>query len=254
MLSNFGIRVGLPFSRRSNDQRSPQQILIIAGPSGSGKSTFLREFVEGRLSPNVSNYLPAEAKVWRRTSANEITKNGLPAMVGRGDQYSGLVVHYDIMRALTRGFENYAADPAIQAITQTPAALTVITILPSREILFEQFLARARTEEYEEWWGKPEIRRRVKLKMRAALYKLVGKTPKLLKEGQLLLLSAYSTDEKLNRWVDRWESFLERLRQGRNNVQLVYVAPDPQVAADTLQGNRCHPCFRLLRIGQNHER
>ena len=37
-----------------------------------------------------------------------------------------------------------ANDPAMQAVTGARARLTVMTILPSREALFEQFLSRAR--------------------------------------------------------------------------------------------------------------
>jgi hypothetical protein len=216
-----------------------EHILVIAGPSGSGKSTFMREFVENRLPSDVSAYLPVEAKTWTRTSANEITKKGLSAVLRRDRHCPGLVLHYDIMRAHTRGFENYSEDPAIQAVTGTGAALTVVTLLPRREVLFEQFLARARTEEYEEWGDRPEVRRRLKRKLRTALFKLVGKTPKLLKEGQLALLSAYATDERLKKWTDRWENFLDDVRRGRDDVRLIYAAPDP-VQDD-------HPRFRLLR-------
>ena len=42
-----------------------------------------------------------------------------------------------------------------------------MTISPNREALFEQFLGRARTGEYEEWWDKRETLRRVKRKLRA---------------------------------------------------------------------------------------
>ena len=54
-----------------------QHIFVIAGPSGSGKSTFMREFVEDRLPQNVADDLPVEAKIWSRTSGNELTRKGL---------------------------------------------------------------------------------------------------------------------------------------------------------------------------------
>ncbi|MGZ8417816.1 MAG: hypothetical protein ACXWVQ_12700 [Methyloceanibacter sp.] len=93
------------------------------------------------------------------------------------------MLHYDIMRAYTRGYEDPANDPAMQAVTNAKAKLTVMTILPSREALFEQFLARARSGEYEEWWDKRESFRRVKRKLRGGLLKLFRRPPKFLKEG-----------------------------------------------------------------------
>lgn len=230
---------GLSLLRPGEGAGVLEHIFVIAGPSGSGKSTFMREFVENRLPSDVSACLPAEAKIWTRTTANEITKKGLPGVLRRHRHCPGLVVHYDIMRAHTRGFENYAEDPAIQAVTGTRAALTVMTLQPRREVLFEQFLARARTEEYDEWGDRPELKRRLKLKLRTNFFKLVGKTPKLLKEGQLALLSAYATDEKLKKWTDGWESFLDDVRRDRDDVRLIYVAPDPAEAR--------HPRFCLLR-------
>ena len=60
-----------------------------------------------------------------------------------------------------------------------------MTILPNREALFEQFLGRARTGEYEEWWDKPETLRRMKRKLRAGLLRLLRRRPKFLREGHL---------------------------------------------------------------------
>lgn len=54
-----------------------KHIFLIAGPSGSGKSTFMREFVYDRLPKDISDYLPAEAKSWQRTSGNELSRKGL---------------------------------------------------------------------------------------------------------------------------------------------------------------------------------
>jgi hypothetical protein len=151
----------------------------------------------------------------------------------------GLVVHYDIMRAYTRGYEDYDNDPAMQAVIAANARLTMLTILPSREALFEQFLSRARSGEYEEWWDRRETMRRVKRKLREKLLKLFRRQAKFLKEGHLTLLSVYASDERLNEWTDRWENFLESVRQGRNDVRLVYIAPDDPEGA--------YPRFRLLR-------
>ena len=143
------------------------------------------------------------------------------------------------MRAYSRGYENHANDPAMQAVTGANARLTVMTILPSREALFEQFLSRARSGEYEEWWDKRETVRRVKRKLRGGLLKLFRRPPKFLKEGQLTLLSVYASDERLSTWTSRWESFLESVRQVRDDVRLIYVTPDD------VEGD--HPRFRLLR-------
>ena len=143
------------------------------------------------------------------------------------------------MRAYSRGYENHANDPVMQAVTGANARLTVMTILPSREALFEQFLSRARSGEYEEWWDKRETVWRVKRKLRGGLLKLFRRPPKFLKEGQLTLLSVYASDERLNTWTSRWESFLESVRQVRDDVRLIYVTPDD------VEGD--HPRFRLLR-------
>ena len=143
------------------------------------------------------------------------------------------------MRAYSRGYETHANDPAMQAVTSAKARLTVMTILPRREALFEQFLSRARSGEYEEWWDKRETVRRVKRKLRGGLLKLLRRPPKFLKEGHLTLLSVYASDERLNMWTSRWESFLEGVRQQRDDVRLLYVAPD--------QGDGEDKRFRLLR-------
>ncbi|MGA7455716.1 MAG: hypothetical protein WBW51_00100, partial [Methyloceanibacter sp.] len=145
----------------------------------------------------------------------------------------------DIMRAYSRGCENHANDPAMQAVTGAKARLTVMTILPSREALFEQFLSRARSGEYEEWWDKRETVRRVKRKLRGGLLKLFRRPPKFLKEGHLTLLSVYASDERLAKWTKGWEDFLEGVRQSRSDVRLIYVAPD--------EARDGYPYFRLLR-------
>ena len=61
-----------------------KHIFLIAGPSGSGKSTFMREFVYDRLPKDISDYLPAEAKSWQRTSGNELSRKGLARIRARG--------------------------------------------------------------------------------------------------------------------------------------------------------------------------
>ena len=74
-------------------------------------------------------------KEWLRTSGNGLSCNGLSRVL-RGKRVSkGLVVHYDIMRAYSRGFEHFANDPAMQAVTEAKAALTVLTVLPPSEVL-----------------------------------------------------------------------------------------------------------------------
>lgn len=216
-----------------------EHIFVIAGPSGSGKSTFMREFVEDRLPRNIADDLPVEAKIWSRTSGNELTRKGLSQVVRAKGGSPGLVLHYDIMRAYTRGYETHANDPAMQAVTGAKARLTVMTILPSREALFEQFLSRARSGEYEEWWDRRETTRRVKRKLRAGLLRLLRRRPKFLREGHLTLLSVYASDERLNTWVSRWENFLESVRRDRDDVRLIYVTPDPA------EGDQKR--FRLLR-------
>lgn len=215
------------------------QIVMIAGPSGSGKSTLMGEFVEDRLPAAISAQLPAEAKRWTRTTGNELTRKGLGEILRIKGKTAGLVVHYDIMRAYSRGFEDYGNDPALQAVLGTGAALTVLTVLPSREILFEQFLARARSGDYDDWPDKPEVARRMKRKLRAQFFRLIGRTPKLLKEGQIGLLSIYAFDQLLDQWTGRWETFIEDIRRHRDDVRLVFVAPDA-AAID-------QPRFRLLR-------
>ena len=122
----------------------------------------MREFVENRLPSEIAADLPQAAKTWSRTSGNELSRKGLSQVLRANGNGPGLVLHYDIMRAHTRGYEDYANDPAMQAVTGAKAALTVLTILPPREALFEQFLSRARTGEYEEWWDKRETVRRLK--------------------------------------------------------------------------------------------
>jgi hypothetical protein len=246
-INSIALRPGFTFHRplertRGDDDAAMsalEHIFVIAGPSGSGKSTFMREFVEGRLPRNIAAALPAEAKSWSRTSGNELSRKGLLHVLRAKRRTRGLVLHYDIMRAYSRRYENHANDPAMQAVIGSAARLTVMTILPSREALFEQFLARARSGEYEEWWDKRESFRRVKRKLRGGLLKLFRRPPKFLKEGHLTLLSVYASDERLEKWTRGWENFLEGVRQERGDVRLIYITPD--------QAGDGHPRFRLLR-------
>ena len=249
-MTSIAVRSGLsnlqPFSLRKGRKdgealagRELEHIFVIACPSGSGKSTFMREFVENRLPNNIAADLPQAAKIWSRTSGNELSRKGLSQVLRAKGNGPGLALHYDIMRAHTRGYEHYANDPAMQAVTGANAALTVLTIFPPREALFEQFLSRARTGEYEEWWDKRETVRRLKRKARGQLLKLFRRRPKFLKEGHLTLLSVYASDERLNTWTSRWEGFLEAVGESRSDVRLIYVTPD-EAAGDI-------PRFRLLR-------
>ena len=216
-----------------------KHIFVIAGPSGSGKSTFMGEFVFGRLPINISRDLPQGSKTWLRTSGNELSRKGLSRVLRGKGASEGLIVHYDIMRAYSRGFEHFANDPAMQAVTEAKPALTVLTVLPPREVLLEQFLRRARNGEYEEWWDRKRLIRPLKHKLRMAFHRITKRSPKLLKEYHLGLLEVYCSDQGLSLWTKRWEAFLDGVQRDRGDVRLVYVAPEP------LQGG--HPRFRRLR-------
>ena len=220
------------------DAAEVEHIVVIAGPSGSGKSTLMREFVEGRLPRTISDELPQAAKAWQRTSVGVLASKGLEGVLASG-RTPGLVVHYDIMCVLRRGYDDYVREPAIEAVTNARAALTVVTVLPPRQILFDQFIKRVRNGEDEDWWEKKHLIKPIKRKLRLAIHQLIGKSPKLLKEGQLVLLGVYGSDNGLKDWTTRWGEYLETVRRDRNDVRLVYVAPEP------LQEGP--PRFRLLR-------
>lgn len=226
-------------TRAVDTPRTLKHIFVIAGPSGSGKSTLMGEFVKDRLPDAIAGDLPRESKTWRRTSGNELSRKGLKGVLSTKGPIEGLVVHYDIMRAFSRGFGQYSNDPAMREVAEADAALTVLTILPPREILFEQFLRRARSGEYEEWWDRKRLRRQLKTKFREIFYRVARRSPRLLKEGHLSLLEVYGSDRALDRWTYRWETYLDSVRAGRDDVRLVYVAPEP-VTGDTRS-------FRLLR-------
>jgi GTPase SAR1 family protein len=221
-----------------SDAAEVEHIVVIAGPSGSGKSTLMREFVEGRLPRTISDELPQTAKAWQRISVGDLASKGLEGVLASG-RTPGLVVHYDIMCVLRRGYDDYVREPAIEAVTNARAALTVVTVLPPRQILFDQFIKRVRNGEDEDWWEKKQLIKPIKRKLRLAFHQLIGKSPKLLKEGQLVLLGVYGSDNGLKDWTTRWEEYLETVRRDRNDVRLVYVAPEP------LQEGP--PRFRLLR-------
>jgi hypothetical protein len=103
-----------PATRR--DAAEVEHIVVIAGPSGSGKSTLMREFVEGRLPRTISDELPQAAKAWQRTSVGVLASKGLEGVLASG-RTPGLVVHYDIMCVLRRGYDDYVREPAIEAVT-----------------------------------------------------------------------------------------------------------------------------------------
>jgi hypothetical protein len=199
----------------------------------------LRELAANRLPKNISRALPLEAKGGNRTSGNELSRKGLTEVLRAKGRCAGLVLHYDIMRAFSRGFETHANDPAMQTVLGTDARITVVTILPSRETLFEQFVARARSAEYEKWWDNRERMRRFRRRLRAAFMRLLRWRPKFLKESHLTLLSIYASDAKFEEWISRWEDFLDTVRRSRKNLRLVYLVPD--------QSRGDHPRFRLIR-------
>ena len=127
MANSIALRSGAPIfkslrlEQRAHELAAADQlkhIFVIAGPSGSGKSTFMGEFVFGRLPINISRDLPQGSKTWLRTSGNELSRKGLSRVLRGKGVSEGLVVHYDIMRAYSRGFEHFANDPAMQAVTE----------------------------------------------------------------------------------------------------------------------------------------
>ena len=143
------------------------------------------------------------------------------------------------MRAYSRGFEHYANDPAMQAVTEAKAALTVLTVLPPREVLFEQFLRRARNGEYEEWWDKRRL-------MRGLKHRLRGRSTSSPGEAQSFSRSVISVSSKCMDRIRRsaigriaGRHFSTACGKDRDDVRLVYVAPEP--AQDE------HRRFHLLR-------
>lgn len=213
-------------------------IVVIAGPSGSGKSTFLREFLSNRLPKEITNFLPEAARTWQLVSCNDVSRKGLPRIVRINGQSPGLVIHYDIMRVYTRGYEQYEGEPAIQRVLGAGVALTVITLLPGREELFDQFLKRAWNDEYEEPWERKKWTRRLRRKVRRGLQGLTGKKSALLAGNHILLLRVYGSERRFKQWMDGWEDFIEKICRRRKDVRLLYVTPvSPQDG---------HPRFRLL--------
>ena len=251
MTQTIAIRssLSLPSQRRAGSERRRdagvavasdlKHIFLIAGPSGSGKSTFMREFVYDRLPKDVSDALPADAKVWQRTSGNELSRKGLARIRASRARTPGLVVHYDIMRPYSRRFELFSSDPAIKELTAAGAALTVLTIAPSRERLLEQFLKRAADRDYVEWWDRVHWTRSLERRLHETFYRLTGKKPKLLKEEQLRLLGLYASNNGLKRWIAHWESFLDGVAHELSDVRLVFVTPEA--------ARSDHPRFRLVR-------
>lgn len=213
-------------------------IVVIAGPTGSGKSTLLREFLSERLPKEISDFLPEAARTWQFVNGNEVSRKGIPRILRSNGQPSGLVVHYDIMRVYTRGFEQYGNDPAIQTVLGAGVALTVLTLLPSREELFDQFLKRARNDEYEEPWERKKWSRRFRRGVRRGLQRFTGQKRTLLTENHIRLLGVYGSERRLEQWTARWEDFLDKVCRQREDVALLYVTPvSPQDG---------HPRFRPL--------
>ncbi len=56
---------------------------------------------------------------------------------------------------------------------------------------------------------------------------LPGKNPLILENHASSLLGVYGSDNGLKDWTTRWEEYLETVRRDRNDVRLVYVAPEP---------------------------
>jgi hypothetical protein len=201
----------------------------------------MREFVEGRLPPGITTYLPQEARKWHSTSANDIAKRGLVRVAGRAGRGAGLVIHYDIMRPFSKGFQSYSKDPILTALTAVSAKMTVATVLPSRERLVQQYVSRStRDDQYEEWWTGMLRLKRWRRRLHKRLSALFGKRQEPLKPGQLQVLQLYETTGGLDEWLERWHAFLEGLRRDHDVACLLYVTPAPAANG--------HPTFHLTRL------
>ncbi len=216
----------------------PVQLLVIAGPAGAGKSTFMRELAEGRLDPPIAKMLPSGAETWPRLAANDLDSRGWGLGLQRL-KVASLVVHYNTMRPFSRGFGDYASDPALKLLGGAGASVTVATLIPEPELLLKQYRARLVQRNEDEWWVKASplkvIRRRVRIFLRGRL----KRTQQPLKLDQLRLIRLYETPDELGRWYELWRSHLERMRQQRPDTKLLFVAPR------STSGDRA--TFELLR-------
>lgn len=208
------------------------KILVIAGPSGAGKSTFIRAFQEGRLPPKLAPHLPEVARLWPIATDDALALKGLPSPAkggnaAGGNATSGLIVHRDIMRVVTRGYGGHNDDPAIQKILSAGGALDIVTLAPPRETLLVQFLKRLRDDEGGEWRQSGELARRMKARLRRLRQNLTGRRSEIaLSEDHLLLLAIYGSERRFRHWSSCWNGFVAALAEAREDVRLLTVAPD----------------------------
>lgn len=221
----------------------PQQIehlLLIAGPSGAGKSTFIRALVDGQLPEEITAHLPQEARKWPRTSAKELAAKGLTAIISNAGQCPELVVHYDIMRPYSKGYKDYAQDLTLSAITARAVKVTVTTVLPTTDRLLGQYLARANGSVAREVQLNAPLLKRLRRRARPWVSR-VFRRREAMKLEQLRILDLYKRPGGMNRWSNRWGSFLGHLSEEQNRIRLIYVAP--------VTGADGRPSFRLTRLG-----
>ena len=199
-----------------------EHLLLIAGPSGAGKSTFIDALINNRLPEEIAGCLPKDAKKWPRTSAKEIAGKGLTAAIPPARRCRGLVVHYDIMRPYSKGYDGYEGDAVLTALTTIAVKITVTTVLPPPDRLLKQYLNRANRVVSAEG----SMNRYERLKYRA--HCLTGGMFRRcagLKPEQNRIINLYRRPRDVNRWAKRWYSFLHHLRHDRTEIFLISVAP-----------------------------
>jgi hypothetical protein len=210
----------------SNNSLGYEQILLVAAPLGASLAALIAALRERRFTFLPEAGLPEAARDWPVKTAAAIEKEGLgtPLQAGEDGRAQGLIVLYDIMRAVTQGYGAYDHDPVISAVTGASVTgasipLAIVTVATPRETLFQQFLAELRADAYGALCRRESLPRILAQTYRRLRARAVGAAPISLSERSVLLLSIYGSEQRLGQWITLWSNFVDGLAQSRSDVR-----------------------------------
>jgi hypothetical protein len=113
----------------SDDSLKYEQFLLVAAPLGASLSSLIAALRERRFEFSPEAGLPEAAPDWPVLTATAIEKEGLGTLLGHPQEArgQGLIVLYDTMRVVTRGYGAYDRDPVIRAILEASVIDTGVT-------------------------------------------------------------------------------------------------------------------------------
>lgn len=168
-------------------------LVIVTGPTSSGKSTFLRRIADRQLPPTFADLLPVSSRDWPMIGASrllEAAAEGKPMLPAH--DLEGAILHYDFLRPLFSGSQDFARDQALDLI-RCAGKVIAIVLKPDQERLLRQF-------------KESELSDKPRSIMLTRLLDAVGIRKR--KRRHEALFELYKKEDWLVDWYLRWDSFI----------------------------------------------